>query len=225
MPSEQSSTPERQLLKLIEEKKKSSSLASKGSMRKGLSFFSLGAIRGRLSFLEEKLKRILSGGLSLDLSSINKLLIVVVLGTLFILIFNFIDSMLGLEKQVEASFKIEGKEPAFKFQDVSILKKPAYYLEQARKRDIFNLASKTVPKQTPKELGIQEVKEVTEEKDNLRLVGISWSDDPDAMIEDLRSKRTFFVKRGSTIINGIEVVAIFRDKVVLRYKGKELELK
>ena len=59
---------------------------------------------------------------------------------------------------------------------------------------------------------------------HLRLAGISWSDDPDAMIEDTRTKRTLFVKRGG-MIGKIKVQAIFKDKVVLFYDGEEIELK
>ena len=36
---------------------------------------------------------------------------------------------------------------------------------------------------------------ITELIKNLRLVGISWSADPDVMIEDTNMQRTFFLKK------------------------------
>ena len=58
----------------------------------------------------------------------------------------------------------------------------------------------------------------------MKLVGIAWSDNPDAMIEDTKVKKTYFVKQGD-IINGVRIERIFRDKVVLTYKGEKIELK
>ena len=60
---------------------------------------------------------------------------------------------------------------------------------------------------------------------NLALVGISWSNDPDVMIEDTKDNRTFFLKKGQLIDNQIKVEAIFKDHVVLSYGGEEVELR
>jgi type II secretory pathway component PulC len=59
---------------------------------------------------------------------------------------------------------------------------------------------------------------------NLKLVGISWSNDPDAMIEDTKTTRTFFVKRGQ-MISEVKVKDIARDKVVLTYDGEDIDLR
>jgi hypothetical protein len=55
-------------------------------------------------------------------------------------------------------------------------------------------------------------------------VGISWSDDPDVMIEDTKTQRTFFLKKGQ-MIDDIKLEAVFKDKVILNYLGEEIELK
>ena len=60
--------------------------------------------------------------------------------------------------------------------------------------------------------------------ETLKLVGISWSNDPDAIIEDTKDTKTFFVKTGQKI-GEVKVQAIFKDKVVLSYQGEETELK
>jgi type II secretory pathway component PulC len=56
-------------------------------------------------------------------------------------------------------------------------------------------------------------------------VGISWSADPDVMIEDGKTQRTIFLKKGQLVDNEIRVEAVFKDKVILSYKGEEIELK
>jgi type II secretory pathway component PulC len=66
---------------------------------------------------------------------------------------------------------------------------------------------------------------IIEATQNLKLVGISWSNDPDVMIEDTQNHRTLFLKKGRLINNEIKVEAIFKDKVVLSYQGEEIELR
>jgi len=217
-------TPERELLKLIEAKKEPASLVNKGYMRKGLSLFSLGAIRGRFSFLRARFRRILSGDFSLDIRGINRFLTVVSLAMFFLLIFHFVNSIVGIEEQVEASFKVDEKTHEFKFQEVSALKKPSYYLEKARKRDIFAMTKEMPRIERGPEKTVPAIKEVAKKTEGFKLVGISWSDEPDAMIEDSKSKKTFFVKIGD-LINDVKVESISKDKVILSYEGEEVELK
>ena len=59
---------------------------------------------------------------------------------------------------------------------------------------------------------------------NFKLVGISWSNDPDAIIEDEKAKKTYFVKTGDKI-NKISIEAIYRDRVILHYLTEEVELR
>ncbi|MCM8797134.1 MAG: hypothetical protein NC923_04565, partial [Candidatus Omnitrophica bacterium] len=109
-------------------------------------------------------------------------------------------------------------------QDVPFLKRSAsYYSEKIRERDIFKMqtkktvsAAEALPK-TPSS-------RIIEATQHLRLVGISWSNDPDAMIEDSKALRTFFIKRGQ-MIGEVKVQAIFKDKVILSYAGEEIELR
>ena len=60
---------------------------------------------------------------------------------------------------------------------------------------------------------------------NLALVGISWSSNPDAIVEDKAAQRTFFVKRGQMVGDAIKVEAIFKDHVVVVYEDKEYEIR
>src|SRR3989338_4347464 len=71
-----------------------------------------------------------------------------------------------------------------------------------------------------------QTKRITELTKNLRLVGISWSADPDVMIEDTNMQRTFFLKKGQVMENiNVKVEAVFKDKVVLSCDGEEAELR
>ena len=99
-------------------------------------------------------------------------------------------------------------------------KTAAYYFEKVAQRDIFKMGPKPLP--TEKQKVVSPV--VTEATKNLKLVGISWSDNPDAMIEDTQAKRTFFLKRGQKI-GKMKIQAIFRDKVILSYEDEEVILK
>ncbi|UCC95157.1 MAG: hypothetical protein JSW40_10200 [Candidatus Omnitrophota bacterium] len=224
MAQDQSPTPERELLKIIEDKNASGSVQSKKTVRKAFSFFSLGGLRGRFLHLKGNFGALFSRGFSLDIKHINALLFGIVAILIFVLIFTFVSTFLGLNDEVEAAFKIDKKISEFRFHEDSPLKKASHYLEMTRKRDIFELVSKA-PKGTTVEIKKEEVvKEIVKRTESLRLVGISWSDDPDAMIEDTRSRRTFFVKRGE-LVNGVRVEAILKDKVLLSYEGEEVELK
>ena len=44
------------------------------------------------------------------------------------------------------------------------------------------------------------------------------------MVEDTKSYKTFFVKRGD-LIGEVKVEAIFKDKIILSYEGDEVELR
>ena len=93
-----------------------------------------------------------------------------------------------------------------------------------RERDIFEIGYKPIEPPAVDEGDKLPSQKTLEATRNLNLVGISWSDDPDAMIEDTQALRTFFVKRGD-YIGSIKVEAIFKEKVLLSVDGEEVELK
>ena len=132
-------------------------------------------------------------------------------------------SFLTLPQKVERTLQIKPKSfKASSLREPSILKEASYYLDKVKKRNIFAMVVEK-PKVKEKEEK-KLIKEVEEKTKDLKLVGIAWSDNPDAMIEDTKVKKTYFVKQGD-IINGVRIERIFRDKVVLTYKGEKIELK
>lgn len=233
MAEERLTTPEKQLLKLIEDPK-NGSFDSRGIRHKGRNLFSLVALKGRLSFFKEKLSSGFSfSAATFDIKAVNNVLSVFIFVFAIFLAVNLTISFMDLNKipelSLEAASSIEIGSP----QDIALLKMPNYYLEKARSRDIFKfgrffqqvLETEEVKEEVP--VPIEEDLGPTKEEiimDRFSLVGIAWSDDPDAMIEDINTKKIYFLKRGDSI-EDIKIQAILRDRVVLIYDGEEVELR
>jgi hypothetical protein len=103
--------------------------------------------------------------------------------------------------------------------ETSLLKPFSFYLELVKKRDIFRMGKKAA-------LESSDVisSKAAEASQTMKLVGISWSESPDAMIEDVKAGKTFFVKKGQ-LVGDFKVDAIYKDKVVLRYGAETIELR
>jgi hypothetical protein len=224
MAEQKPTTPERQLLKLIEEPQAAGSLRTAKIKHRGLSFISPGAWLGRISYLKVKAKGWFrpQAVWQLDIKSANNVLWVAVAVFSIYFVGNFSASLVNLKNMPNLKANLKEANAAKAFQGNSLLKAPAYYLEIARKRDIFKIGAKPVAvNQTIKTPSAR----LIEATQSLRLVGISWSDDPDVMIEDTKYKKTLFLKRGQMIDSNVKLQAVFKDKVVLSLDGEELELK
>ena len=225
MAGDESVTPEKQLLKLIEDPKRETLKAAQVK-RSGRKWFSLGAFRGRFAFWKSTSTRKWTSfqnlaGTSSGIASANLILKVLVLFLSLYLGYSVVAMGIQLKK---ATNLILGprKNLGSEISQPPLLQNISYYAEKAATRDLFKLESVPVvlPKGvSPKEAAANEIAK------NYSLVGISWSDNPEAMIEDTVSKRTNFVKKGQMIEDRVQVVAIFKDRVVLSYQGTEFELK
>jgi hypothetical protein len=88
-------------------------------------------------------------------------------------------------------------------------------LTQARKHNIFTLLpSKDAAMQGPGIGGPAE----------LKLVGVLWSDHPQAMIENTKEQKTYFVSTGDKI-GVVTVKSILQNKVILTKDSEEWELR
>ncbi len=58
----------------------------------------------------------------------------------------------------------------------------------------------------------------------LKLVGILWSERPQAMVEDTKNSKTYLLNDGDSV-NDLKVKKIYVDKVILSKDGKEWELR
>jgi len=218
MAQERSLTPEKQLLKIIETSKANSlGVNVQTSRRHGMSWLNFGAWLGRISFLKGRFGK-WSTGFSLerlDVRVVNRILgfLVAVLCLYFSV--NLAVSLVNLNKtpSLETNTSVAKTETSFP-ESTGLKRAVSYYLDKVRERDIFAMGLKKVPNlsnQTTVNTGPSA--KSLDVAANLKLVGISWSNDPDAMIEDTKELKTYFVKRGE-MVGEVKVQAIFKDKVV-----------
>lgn len=232
MAEDQSLTPEQQLLKLIEEQNKAGAKAQPVSSRSAAAprkpaKFSLsnfaGAATGMFSFWKRKAKKkSYTKKASFGLAEANKVLVVAVALLLVYVVFDAVASARNLQrppnfvppKDLRSTAKVDAVQP---------LEETSYYLQKISSRDIFKEGRKeeVVVETAP----AKPVEEAAEAVQNLALVGISWSSNPDAIIEDKSSQRTYFVKRGQMAGEAVKVEAIFKDHVVVTFEDKEYELR
>lgn len=214
-------SPEKQLLKLIEEPQ-SPFTETKTAETKRATIISPAAMKGRWDFYKDAfLPLAKTWGGPLDIKRINGIvgLLCLVMGGFFVTHSVMLSSKLN--RLPSFSFQGESVEKWKSLKQASQLKALNYYMEKVRSRDIFKLGRvSTALTLVPQGLSKAE-EEAIEAK--YKLVGISWSDNPDAMIEDVEGGKTHFLKRGQ-VIGDLKVRAIFKDKVVLEYKGQEIEL-
>lgn len=227
MAQERPFTPEKQLLKLIEDPKlKPASFNSLAIKHQGLSLFSFGAWIGRVSFFKDWFKKQFQNPQAhgFDVKIISKVLGVCILVLVFYFINNLYTSFISLKnpRNLALEAKKEDLNPVGPGDALVSKKAVSYFLEKAGQRDIFKMG-----KNRDGDTGVvfrDPSPRIIEATQHLKLVGISWSDDPDAMIEDTKALRTFFVKRGG-LVGVVKVQAIFKDKVILSYGEEEIELK
>jgi len=143
MAQERYVTPEKQLLRLIEDPKaKFPETKTFRAKYRGLSLFSPASWMGRLSFFKESLKRSFKLGRirQLDIKAINRILGFCIFILICYSVVNFYISINSLKRSKDLGRGI--KKQAEIIPESSILKRTAsYYLEKVRERGIFQMAS------------------------------------------------------------------------------------
>ena len=214
-------TPEEQLLNLIE---KEEEIKAPTLRRKRFSLFRLFNLKRLWSFvpfskriLRTQLLRMKSGLKEPNLKVFNKALtsISAILFVYLITDFTFRRPDIGqFDKR-----PIEVSGPRFKEIPAGEARSFLYYLEMVQRRNIF-----TVLKLQTAETHQEEAKKVLNTLiQDLVLVGISWGEDPQVMIEDKKEKKTYFLKTGD-MINKLRIDNILKDKVILTYENQKIEL-
>ena len=220
-------SPEKRLLKVIEgQSDKDSGPSPLGAGKK---YFSIANLKARLSFFKDKFKKgpAKSSSQPFELKGINVflqsciLIVAVGLGISVKVEFDNLD-----KKQLAAMPKLAADAQAEPLGVVSLLQSESFYLDRVRDRDLFKFGDvkRAASVNFGKEGEEKKISELEELTKGFKLVGISWSNEPDAIIEDEVAKRTYFISTGA-MINEIKVQAIFKDKVILRYQGDEVELR
>ena len=101
-------------------------------------------------------------------------------------------------------------------------------IDQIKTRDIFSAFKEKVeppvtkpvePKKPPPKITIES------KAKNLELIGISWGDNPKAMIKDTNTQNVQFVGVGEKIDGtDLEVTEILKSEVFLSSEGQEMSL-
>jgi hypothetical protein len=225
MAENESLTPEKQLLKLIQNPS-TTTLQTHKVKREGKKWFSLGALRGRLGFLKSiSAARWSSLGQRVrtppGLRQVNMALKFCILFLVLYLSYGVVAMAIQLRKASQLILQPDKSIP-FEMGEPVTLKNLSYYTDKVGARDIFKLGPTAKAPDTPESTVVPPEEDLSK---NFSLVGIAWSNDPEAMIENTQLKRTHFVKRGQFFDQSIKVVAIFKDRVVLGQNEKEFELK
>ena len=151
-----------------------------------------------------------------NLKLVNVVIAVVCLVITIVWIFNFAINGLGMSRRfdqiIAGPAAVEREEQKSQKTDVSIEEA----LTQVKRRNMFTLMPSKEEAQASVDIGLT--------LGNLKLVGILWSDNPQAMIENSKEQKTYFVSRGDKI-GDIEVRDIMRDKVKIGKGAEEWELR
>ena len=218
-------TPEERLLKIIEGTVNPPPLAL--SAKGGELKFNLKTLNG---YLEEKIKDLFSGKSNfnnLDLGKVNKAIAGVCAVFTIFWIFNFAREDFAFKERLE-KIKIGAAAavPLYKEENgPSMGANITELMASAAKRNIFTLSSGSngaevlsgqTPKQQPSaEAGIP---------GGIKLVGIIWTDNPQAMLEDAKEQKTYLVSPGDNI-GDLKVKKILADKIVIGKGAQEWELR
>ncbi|MCK5451176.1 MAG: hypothetical protein KAI70_05380 [Candidatus Omnitrophica bacterium] len=223
-------TPEKQLLKLIEDPSSNNLTKAKGKY-KAKRFFSSNFFKSGLSFFGQK-----GGGvgrqaqeISINFQAINWILKVCIVAAFAYLVIDITSSVRNSSKTPKifgAITKVQGGN-AEVLEVTPGLNSLSYYLDKVTSRDVFKpYLEKKVEEE---EVVVSEEKKTATKKwetfiNGLELVGIAWSDNPDVIITNRTVNRTFFLNRGSMFMEAT-VKDVKKDSVIIEYEGEEIELK
>lgn len=133
MAQDKSLSPEKQLLKLIEEPKARGPAQAAAIKHLGLSLLSLSGLKARFSFLKNKLKQSFKTGkfyyFNVKTINISLGLVTFVLAIYFVT--NLLISLVNLKKNLNLEFKIAKSPHSIDSKVVSALKATSYYLEKS----------------------------------------------------------------------------------------------
>lgn len=214
-------TPEEQLLNLIEEGDGPSSLRQK---RKKATFISSISLNGLSSFfpslirfLRNSFNQLKNGIKEPNLKVGNKVLAVIAVLVLIYLSVDFVFRRLEINQIIK---KISAaKKWSFKEGPPAEIRPFLYYLEMVQRRDIFTPV--VLKGSGPTDSEVKKMLEALTA--DLKLVGIAWGEIPEAIIEDKKANKTYFLKTGD-MLNSLKVDAISKDKVTFDANGEKVYL-
>lgn len=202
-------TPEERLLKIIENPNVKIRPLPIGAKIKSLGRAPLKGLFAGFHIDKNDLKKF-------NLKLANKVIVIICVLITFVWLYNFINIGIKLEKRFK-QITIDMVQPG---QEEAKLPKIDVSIDEAvteiKRRNIFTFLPSKEEAQAAVNIGLT--------LGNLKLVGILWSDNPQAMIENLKEQKTYFVSKGDRI-GDIEIRNILRDKVIVGKGTEEWELR
>ncbi len=105
-----------------------------------------------------------------------------------------------------------------------------YYRKQVQKRDIFQFPeekARVMPKKVQARRVIKASIKIQPKKQpfvkSLKLVGVVLDEDPEAIVENPKKKKTLFLRKGDEV-QGAIVEKILEGKIIFLYEGRKVEL-
>jgi len=211
---EEKFTPEEKLLKIIE-----NTDSSDNSLEREVRKQKASVVRKRFVF---GLKNMSVANLDWDnpfttFDITNKILGLAAVLLTVLFIFDFVKDNMYLKKRFSYAIEVPAvsesiiKEPVFPSTDL------AAALAKAKTRNIFTFKPEDVKARNEENKSLKKINE-------LKLVGILWSNSPQVMIEDTASGKTYLLNNGGQV-DRWQVKEIYKDRVILSGEEGESELR
>ena len=201
-------TPEEKLLKIIENPELSEKRKVPGKEE----------ISGKLNELISRYKNLhfdINALKNVEVRTINKIVAVICAVITLFVIYDVVHNNIIFGRKFQNITAEPAGTAAERAKAINIDVKVKDVLSQARNRNIFTLLP-------PKPTTIERVD--IGGPVELKLVGVLWSDNPQAMIENIKEQKTYFVGVGDKI-GVVTVKAIMQNKVILSKDTEEWELR
>lgn len=220
-------TPEKKLLKLIEDPQSVVAGQKSGSDRGGVAaVLSPSALKGRIAFFQDRAVQFFKDPKEpVNLRQVNQAAKWITIALAVYLLVMIALEIMTVYRDYEGEFKIVPKQMA-EMPEVEERKLDQMLFEEVQKRNVFISQEKRLPAadQNSQSTSIRLVDQIKD----LRLTGISV--DPEnsertyCMVEDVKKNVTSFLKVGDSIA-GLKVDQISQDGVILKYQKESIELK
>jgi len=147
--------------------------------------------------------------------NINKIIFAVFIISCLYLIYTFVFPLL-LSNNINLPKVTEEKIPEEKIQAIQQIEPYEYYLEGLKNRQIFSSVSGQESEKPAGTINADLIKDIS-------LIGIIAGENPQAIIEDKKTQKTYYVTKGQ-FIGEFKVEDIQDGKIILNYKGQKFEL-
>jgi type II secretory pathway component PulC len=212
-------SPEEKLLRLIKSSAKKDADKDKLEIKAALPPSANGAPSGykrnnreatRASSLTMPFK-----GIGINTKNVNLILVVTLIGLLVYFLADLLYSpYYKKEADITAQPEKEAVEP--KEKAVPPIEPFSYYASEVASRNLF------LPQES-EVTAVQTGPSVEEISTGLSLIGIISGDRPQAIIEDKKTGKSYFLYKGG-LVGQVKVMDILEDKVVMEYQGQAFEL-